>query len=284
MSFTRAAIELNLSQTAVSHQIRNLEAMLGGRLFNRDRNGAGLTEMAAGYLPVVRASLAALHTATDAAASRNNGNILTVQCLGTFAVKRLLPFLHAFQSMHPAIILRLGTVQAFESTAPHDFDLAIWHGNGTWPGLRSEKLEDETVFPVCSPRLLRRREKLPLRALARHTIIRTSSPILQDEWPFWLNAAGMSMADLRLVLNSDYLITSMQAAVDGLGIARSRSSIAGVDLAAGNLVEPFSIQVRSNFAYHLVTPHPLAGLPKVEAFRDWFFTAVARRNAGDARA
>lgn len=278
MSFTRAAMELNLSQTAVSHQIRNLETMLGGKLFTRDRNGAGLTEMAARYLPVVRASLAALHTATDAAASRNGGNILTVQCLGTVAVKRLLPFLHGFQSTHPGIVLRLGTVQAFESTAPYDFDLAIWHGNGNWPGHRSERLENETVFLVCSPRLLRRRERLQLRDLARHTIIRTSSPILQDEWPFWLNAAGVSMANLRLVLNSDYLITSMQAAVDGFGIALGRSSIVGADLAAGSLVEPFSVQVRSNFAYHLVTPHPLVGLPNVEAFRDWFLATVARRN------
>ena len=279
-SFTRAAIELNLSQTAVSHQIRNLESMLGGKLFTRDRNGSGLTEMAAGYLPVVRASLAALHSATDAAASRNSGTILTVQCLGTFAVKRLLPLLHAFQSTHPTIVLRLGTVQAFENSAPHDFDLAIWHGNGNWPGLYSERLEDETVFPVCSPRLLRRRQKLQLKDLARHTIIRTSSPILQDEWPFWLNAVGMGMTDLRLILNSDYLITSMQAAVDGLGIALSRSSIVGADLASGTLIAPFSAQVRSNFAYHLVTPHPLVDVPKIKAFRDWFFATVARRNAG----
>ena len=275
LSFTRAAVELNLSQTAVSHQIRNLETMLGGKLFTRDRKGVSLTEMAVSYLPVVHTTLATLHAATDLVTNRNSENVLTVQCLGTFAVKRLLPILHTFQAAHPMTTLRLNTVQAFGGLLPHDFDLAVWHGNGHWPGVVSKKLEDEAVFPVCSPCLLRRREKLDLRELGHHTIIRTSSPILQDEWPFWLDAAGLRLTDLRLVLNSDYLVTSMQAAVDGLGIALGRSSVVGADLANGNLVEPFTIRVRSNFAYHLVMPNRVASLPKVETFRDWFLANVA---------
>lgn len=276
LSFTRAALELNLSQTAVSHQIRSLETILGGKLFTRGRHKVSLTEMAADYLPVVRSALTAVQASTDLMASRNSADILTVQCLGTFAVKRLLPVLHSFQAANPAIVLRLSTVQAFLATPPYGFDLAIWHGNGDWPALSCERLEEETVFPVCSPRLLGRSGKLDLRELGRQTIIRTRSPILQDEWPFWLQAAGLKLTDLRLVLTSDYLITSMQAAIDGLGLALARSSVVLPDLASGALAEPFSIRVPSNFAYHLVIPDCTLALPKVRIFRDWFMATVAR--------
>jgi LysR family glycine cleavage system transcriptional activator len=270
LSFTRAATELNLTQTAISHQIRNLEELLGTKLFVRNGNAVTLTEVANGYLQSVRGALVEISAATDRAADRNDENVLTLQCLGTFAVKRLLPVLHLFQARYPAISLRLRTVQSFESNMPHDFDLAVWHGSGEWPGVTVDRLGEEEVFPVCSPRLIAERGPLdsPLD-LKHHTIIRTASLILRDEWPFWLETAGLRDLTVGSELTCDYLITSMQAAVDGLGVVLGRSGVVGPDLASGRLIEPFSIRARSNFGYYLVTPLRAAKLRKVQLFRSW---------------
>jgi LysR family glycine cleavage system transcriptional activator len=96
-----------------------------------------------------------------------------------------VPHRHEFRAQHPAISLKLRTIQSFENNFHHDFDVAIWHGAGDWAGMTAEKLADEEVFPVCSPRLLA--EDPVLKSpddLEHHTIIRTSSAILRDEWPF----------------------------------------------------------------------------------------------------
>ncbi|MBM0206245.1 transcriptional regulator GcvA [Micromonospora sp. STR1s_5] len=270
LSFTRAATELNLTQTAISHQIRNLEELLGTKLFVRNGNAVTLTEVANGYLQSVRAALVEISAATDRAADRNDENVLTLQCLGTFAIKRLVPVLHLFQARYPSISLRLRTVQSFESNLPHDFDIAVWHGSGEWPGVTVDRLGEEEVFPVCSPRLIGERGPLDTPFdLQKHTVIRTASLILRDEWPFWLETAGLRDLGFGTELTCDYLITSMQAAVDGLGVVLGRSGVVGPDLASGRLIEPFSVRARSNFGYYLVTPLRAAKLRKAQVFRAW---------------
>lgn len=110
LSFTRAAIEVSLTQTAISHHIRNLEDFIGTRLFQRDRNSVTLTSAGEEYLAAIRSVLLGLVEATDRVSHWNDEHVLTVQCLGTFALKRLLPKLRDFQSRYPAIALRLRTI------------------------------------------------------------------------------------------------------------------------------------------------------------------------------
>lgn len=275
LSFTRAGIELNLSQTAVSHQIRKMEDMLGIRLFDRSGNNVKLTEVATEYLQTVRQSLVALSAATDRAAESNNENVLTIQCLGTFAIKRLIPALPRFQALYPSVALKLMTVQAFQPFGPHGFDIGIWHGDGDWPALSAVKLGEEEIFPVCSAAL---RDAEGLRApkdLAGKTIIRTASTILSDDWPFWLDHAGISEIEFGLEFTSDYLVTSMQAAMDGLGIALALSTVVADDLKSGRLVEPFSIRAPSKAAYYLVSPPGAAKLRKTQLFRQWVLDTFA---------
>lgn len=212
LSFTRAAIELHLTQTAISHQIKNLEDLLQVKLFVRNANMIALTEAGEAYLRSVRAAIMEISTATDRATDQSDENMLTVQCLGLFAIKRLLPHLHDFRAQHPAISLKLRTIQSFENKFHHDFDVAIWHGSGDWAGMTTEKLADEEVFPVCSARLLA--DGAVLKSpddLDHHTIIRTSSVILRDEWPFWLETAKTSEMKFRSEITCDYMITSLQA-------------------------------------------------------------------------
>ncbi|MGF7158844.1 LysR family glycine cleavage system transcriptional activator [Rhodoligotrophos appendicifer] len=270
LSFTRAAVELNLTPTAISHQIKNLEETLGARLFVRNNNAIALTPGAETYLRSVRTAIVEIASATDRAADQNEENLLTVQCLGTFAIKRLLPQLHDFRQRYPSIALRLRTIQLFENTLHHEFDVAIWHGAGEWAGVTADKLGTEDVFPVCSPRVLANGPKLNKPAdLAGHTIIRTASMILRDEWPFWLEAAGAPDLQFSSEIACDYLITSLHAAIDGLGIILGRSGVVGPDLASGRLVEPFSVRAQSAFGYHLVTPAHSNKSRKVELFREW---------------
>src|SRR5450432_554027 len=134
LSFTRAAIELNLTQTAISHQIKNLEDLLQVKLFVRNANMIALTEVGEVYLRSVSTAILEISAATDRATDRSDENMLTVQCLGLFAIKRLLPHLHDFRAQHPAISLKLRTIQSFENNFHHDFDVAIWHGSGGWAG------------------------------------------------------------------------------------------------------------------------------------------------------
>jgi LysR family glycine cleavage system transcriptional activator len=198
-----------------------------------------------------------------------------VQCLGLFAIKRLLPHLYDFRAQHPAIALKLRTIQSFENNLQHDFDVAIWHGAGDWIGMTAEKLADEVVFPVCSPRLIS--EGAPLKSpadLHQHTIIRTSSTILRDEWPFWLETAEMSEVKFQSEITCDYMITSLQAAIDGLGITLGRSGVVAPDLKAGRLIEPFSIRARSMFSYHVVWPARSSEVRKVRLFKDWLIKRV----------
>jgi LysR family transcriptional regulator, glycine cleavage system transcriptional activator len=275
LSFTRAAIELNLTQTAISHQIKNLEDLLQVKLFARSANMIALTEVGEAYLRSVRAAILEISAATDRATDQSDENVLTVQCLGLFAIKRLLPHLHDFRTHHPSIALKLRTIQSFENNFHHDFDVAIWHGAGDWMGMTAEKLAEEEVFPVCSPRILELGPGLNApEDLQKHTIIRTSSTILRDEWPFWLETARTSEMTFLSEITCDYMITSLQAAIDGLGITLGRSGVVGPDLFAGRLVEPFSIRARSMFSYHVVWPARSSEQRKVQLFKNWLLKRV----------
>jgi LysR family transcriptional regulator, glycine cleavage system transcriptional activator len=275
LSFTRAAIELNLTQTAISHQIKNLEDFLKAKVFVRSGNMIALTEVGEEYLRSVRIAIGELSVATDRATDRSDENRLTVQCLGLFAIKRLLPHLHDFRSQHPSISLKLRTMHLFENHFHHDFDVAIWHGSGDWTGMAAERLADEEIFPVCSPRLLKDSARLNLADdLKHHTIIRTASPILRDEWPFWLETANASEMRFQSEFTCDNMVTSHQAALEGLGVTLGRSSVVGPDLAAGRLIEPFAIRANSMFSYHVVWPASSSVHRKVQLFKSWLIKRV----------
>ena len=270
LSFTRAATELNLTQTAVTHQIRNLETSLGLRLFERGPNGISLTDAGQTYLRSVRGALIEIAAASSRLSRYQDDTVLNLQCLGTYAIKQLIPRLVEFRERHPQITLRIQTMQHFAPDTRLDFDVAIWHGAGDWQGVRADRLTTDEIFPVCSPALLQREGPFKsVEALAKTTIIRTSSAIVPDEWPFWLEAAGLRDLNFPTQINCDSLITSLQAAIDGLGVMLGRSTIVEHDLREGRLVEPFQLRQSSPNGYFLVSPTRSTHLAKVEAFRSW---------------
>lgn len=275
MSFTKAADELNVTQTAISHQIRRLEEELGVRLFLRLKDGLALTDEGHGYFPGVRAAFHELRYCTQTLLESRNNSVLTISTLVSFASKWLLPRLASFQQAFPNIDVRVTA-----STERVDFrkggvDAAIRYGSGDWKGLRADWLMADEIFPVCSPRLLQGPTALENPGdLAQHTLLQVSG-MTHDDWSAWLSAAGQpkQLAEGSR-LTFDLAMMAVQAAVDGLGVCIGRSTYVDDDLKAGRLVAPFDLRLKSDLGFYFVSPHETADTPKVQAFRTWLMDSL----------
>jgi LysR family glycine cleavage system transcriptional activator len=278
-SFTLAAAELNVTQTAISHQIRRLEEELGIRLFVRQNRALALTPQARDYLPGVRAAFNDLRLATDRLRRSENEQVLTVSTLASLAATWLLPKLSPFQEAHPGIEVRITTSTSMVDFKSGDVDAAIRYGRGRWPGLRADWLTADQLFPVCSPALLTGNRPLRTPAdLEHHTLLHTSGAF-GDDWRLWLTAAG-SPADISKHpgLSFDMIFMTLQAALDGLGVAVGRTTYVEGNLARGRLVVPFQISLPLDAGFYLVSPEAKADTPKLKAFREWLLAAVATKS------
>jgi LysR family glycine cleavage system transcriptional activator len=278
LSFTNAAAELNVTQTAISHQIRRLEEELGVRLFIRQNRALALTAEAAQYLPGVRAAFNDLRFATDQLLRKDNENVLTVSTLASLAAKWLLPRLPAFQEAHPGIDVRITTSTALVDFKSGGVDAAIRYGRGHWPGLRADWLMADELFPVCSPALIT--GDRPLRCpedLAQQTLLHTSAGY-NDDWRLWLTAAGLPPnISKHPGLTFDLILVTVQAAIDGLGVAMGRTSYVEADIAKGRLVVPFKIALPADAGFYLVSPEARADSPKLSAFRHWLVASLQNK-------
>jgi LysR family glycine cleavage system transcriptional activator len=275
MSFTAAAGELNVTQTAISHQIRRLEEELGVRLFLRQNRSLALTAEAKEYLPGIRAAFNDLRLATDRLKRKDSDRVLTVSTLASFAAKWLLPRLSTFQQAHPDIDVRITSSTSLVDFRHDDVDAAIRYGRGHWPGLRADWLTADELFPVCSPALLK--GDRPLRCpqdLAHHTLLHTSGGY-DDDWRLWLTAAGLPPdISKQRGLSFDLILMTVQAAIDGLGIALGRTSYVEGDIAKGRLVVPFKFALPADAGFYLVSPQARAESAKLAAFRQWLLASA----------
>ena len=272
-SFTRAAEELCVTQGAVSHQVKALEAELGLKLFNREPRRLVITGAGRDYLVVVRDALDRIAAGTDRLLQRQRAGVLTVSTSPNFASKWLVHRLGRFAEVHPTIDLRVSATLHHVDFAREDVDVAVRHGDGTAPGLDITRLYTEALFPVCSPGLLRGRHALRRPAdLAHHVLLHLDD---RQDWSRWLDAAGVKDADLSRgpVLNQASMV--IDAAVDGQGVALARTGLAARDLIGGRLVRPFSLVLPVSYAYWIVCPKATAKLPKIVTFRNWLLAEAA---------
>lgn len=266
MSFTKAAAELNVSQTAVSHQIRRLEAELGSPLFLRRNDGLALSEVGQAYLPGVRSAFQDLRFATEQIMA-SNSKVLTVSTLVSVASKWLLPRLPAFQRAFPAIDVRISASTDWVDFRSSGIDAAIRYGHGDWKGLQADFLMSDEIFPVCSPALAKTLNSPA--DLANHTLLQVSG-VTAGDWATWLSAAGQApqLAEGPR-LTFDLALMAVQAAVDGQGVCIGRSTYVTDDLRAGRLVIPFELRLRDAQGFYLVAPVETAQAEKIAAFRSW---------------
>jgi len=269
-SFTQAAQELCVTQGAVSQQVKALETELGCRLFNREHRRLVITAAGRGYLGVVRDAFDQLALGTEALLQQHKSGVLSVSTSPNFASKWLVHRLGRFAEQHPAIVLKLSASLQHVDFAREDFDLAIRHGDGQWPGLDVTRLCEEELFPVCSPALAR-----ALRTpqdLKKHTLLHIDE---RRDWGAWLEKAGADGVDFARGPVFNQASMAIDAAVDGQGVALARSALAAWDLGVGRLVRPFAAALKLPYSYWIVCPKPTASLPKIATFRAWLLSEAA---------
>jgi LysR family glycine cleavage system transcriptional activator len=274
MSFTLAAAELNVTQTAISHQIRRLEEQLGVPLFIRRNRALLLTREGVDYLPSIRAAFADLRRATERLQRSDHSGLLTVSTTASLATKWLVSRVAAFQDANPDLEVRISTSAHLVNFQRDEVDMAVRFGRGSWPGLRAHWLMAEHIFPVCSPALAG--DDKPLQRpedLAHHTLLHTM--VSREDWQLWLTASGLPLSiAARRGLMFDQGFMAVQAAIEGLGVALGRTHLVEDDIAAGRLVAPFDMILPQDAGYYVVAPEATADTPKISLFREWLMQSA----------
>jgi LysR family transcriptional regulator, glycine cleavage system transcriptional activator len=281
LSFTRAASELNVTQAAISHQIKTLEDHLRTPLFRRLNRALMLTSAGQSLFPAVRDALDGLAEAAARLRAREAGGTLTVSTLPSFAVKWLVPRMSRFQDRHPGIDLRISAKEYLVDFARDDIDVAIRFGRGNWPAVHAEWMLNEDLLPVCSPALLP--DLRSPAGLQNATLLHEEMLPLRSfpTWENWLAAAGVEGLDASRGPRFSHTHLMLQAAIDGRGVALGQALIVSDDLAAGRLVAPFQFRLPTGFGYFIVCPQAAVDRPKVKAFREWVLAEL--RQARDPR-
>ncbi len=266
LSFTAAAKELGVTTAAVSAQIKSLEADIGVPLFRRHTRAVALTQDGAELLPGVRRGLDELRRAVERLRRERVGGLLNLSVPSEFLQRWLLPRLGEFTRRHPEIEVRFGPARAALDFERDDFHAAILYGTGQWSGLRTERLLDEWVFPVCSPALLSTLG--PIETLAdfsRYPLLHSRA----EPWPDWLRRVGGDTTRTDVQPQPEDASATLAAVEQGKGVALARWSLVAADLAAGRLVRPMLPSVQQHSAWFLAAPPERFALPKVVRFRTW---------------
>lgn len=281
LSFTKAAQELNVTPAAVSHQIKELEEAIGVPLFQRTSRHMQLTRQGLILKPAIADALDGLTKALQRIRQTDNPKQVRVTASPSIAAKWLVPRIDRFLDSVPGADVRIDVSSSVLDFDRDDVDVAIRFGDGNYPGLQVDKMFHDVLFPVCSPAMLQRGKPLrEPRDLLQHTLIHLEYEAQGAVWPnwrMWMLAAGVKDFNDTRGLHFSQTSLAIQAAIDGHGIALGDSTLVGDDIAAGRLVKPFELSLRSpaQFAYHLITLRDLAGRPMTKAFRDWIIAETA---------
>ena len=274
MSFKRAAAELGVTPTAVSHQIRSLEDHTGLVLFTRQVRKVGLTEAGAQLYPVLRDGFDAFEAMLDRLMQIRKRARVTISATNAFTAKWLVPRLARFHALHPDIDLQLHASDEAVELAESGVDIAIRYGRGPYPGLRAEVMFADDFAPVANPRF----GTLGIEDLGRVPLIHFQwlrNHRLNPTWERWYSAAGLNQLPHQGHLRFSDEGHAIQAAVAGQGIALLSLALVRDELAAGHLVQPFGPTVPSH-TYHMVMNTDPSPDASVRAAADWLRAEVAR--------
>lgn len=292
LSFKEAAVELHITQAAVSHQVKSLEEYLGVQLFRRSSRGVQLTDAARACLPKLREGFDALAGAVEMIRERGDEAQLVITAPPVFTARWLMPRLADFSKREPKIELRVFASSkmvdagALDSTSlVGDLDLRtessavqIHLGAGQYPGHRADRLFGVSMAAVANPGLVKETGLKAPADLASHTLLHDDAMEIVaggNAWRKWLEAAGVAErvdADRGPRFSSNIL--SLEAASQKLGIALALRPLVDADIASERLCAPFEVEVKPQSAYYLVCPEVIADRPAVAAFRKWLLAQV----------
>lgn len=262
LSFTRAGLELSVTQAAISHQVKGLEQRLGVALFRRTPRGLVLTDEGLAMIPTLTDAFARLSRMIEQFDGGRPREVLTVSVVGTFALGWLIERLPAFEERHPYVDFRLLTNNNRVDLAGESLDYAIRFGNGAWHGVEADRLLPAPFTPLCAPRIA---AALQTSAdLAGQSLLRSYRPM---DWPAWFAAAGAEGIVARGPV-FDSSATMAQAAISGFGVALAPAAMFERELTDERLVRPFPIEVDmgSYWLTRLMTHRETGAMA---AFREW---------------
>jgi LysR family transcriptional regulator, glycine cleavage system transcriptional activator len=281
LSFTKAAEELFLTQSAVSRQIKELEDQLGVPLFHRRHRALVLTDAGQQFYAAAAQVITTMRSATERLRTQSGRKRpLSVTTTHSFAALWLIPRLAGFTRTHPGVDVRITADTRVQDLARDGLDLAIRHGPPSLAGPDAVRLFGERVFPVCSPKLLK---KNPLRQpsdLRNHTLLQYDDPDARHpwlHWRTWLEVAGIAELRPAATLSLSGFEQIIPAAVAGHGVALGRSPLVKDLLAEKKLVAPFKTTADPARAYFVIASKAAASRPEVHEFVEWLRGEAAKR-------
>lgn len=272
LSFTAAAAELNVTQGAVSRQVRHLEAYLGKPLFSRAKRNVELTPAGAQYFQVVRSALTSVSGATAELLQWRGDRQITVATTNAMASLWLLPRIPGFQRDHEEVDIRILASDQVQELGRSEFDLALLYCGTPPPNMRATPLFRGEVFPVCSPEYLQSAGNLcePGQLFCRTLLYLEGAPADWFNWPEWFRGVGVEPVEPRRRININNYPMLIQAALNGQGIALAWRKLLDQYLDSGALVCPVETVLRTSAYFYLLEPEDRGRLkPAVRLFRDW---------------
>ena len=272
LSFTKAGEELYLTQSAVSRQIKDLEDQLGVVLFQRRHRALALTEAGHQFYAAAAQALSTMRAATDRLRAQTGRKTLSVTTTHSFASLWLIPRLAGFTREHPGVDVRITADTKVQDLERHGLDLALRHGPASLAGPHAVRLFGEKVFPVCSPKLLKKKPLEKPADLKNHTLLQYDDPDVRHpwlHWNTWLEVAGV--ADLRPAgrLSFSGYEQIIPSAVAGHGVALGRSPLVKDLIDARELIAPFKSEADPARAYFVIVAKHSAQRPEVVEFVSW---------------
>lgn len=267
-SFSRAAHELSVTQSALSRHVSGLENWLDVKLFTRTQRGVELTTKGAAYFRSMKSSLDQIDHATRQLRQSPEDNLLRLKLPPTFAIRWLVPRLARFQAQHPGIDVQITTSHDPVDFDREDIDASIHSDLAPPPGPGFRRLFGEVLVPVCSRAWLKGASRLKEPAdLANHVLL--CSMHRPDDWPAWLAAAGAPQVNGNNGLKFENAALAYQAAIDNLGVMIAQRALVVDDLRSKRLVAPLSLPVRTSGAYYLAYAPQRLQSTKLAAFEGW---------------
>lgn len=272
LSYTRAAEELFVTQSAISHQIKHAEEMWGFKLFERRGRRLVLTEAGHALVPIVRDFIRRISSTLEDLSERNDGPAaLRVTLLQSFAFKWLVPRLGHFNQDYPDIDVWISTSDQLVDFNAENADIGIRLGYGNWGNMYEQQILTEYVFPVCSPRFIKKHgyPDTP-QDLLNLPLMRRGIIDILPKWRDWFKDAGVAIKKMPSGTKFPLTSLALQAAIDDQGIALARSSLVLDDISAGRLVMLFpDVISRSNVSYFFICVPGRENEPQIAAFRSW---------------
>ena len=272
LSFTRAAQELNVTQAAVSHQIKLIEGYLGVPLFARYPRKLALTDQGKSLLPDVTEAFDRMSNAINGLREEPSSKLVSVRLAPSFAAKWLSPRLKYFWLQYPEIDLCLYHAHPAVDFNREEIDIAVTYGRGDWPGVVADPILSLDFYPVCSPSFMSNDKPLSdINNLKYYTLLHDAN---YECWVDWLKLANINEINAGKGTIIDDTNVLIQAAVDGQGVALGSTTFVQDLLDSGKLIKPFDITLENEFAYYIVCPESHLKNPSIQAFKNWLLELV----------